>query len=222
MLIRSAEDAGIKRPEKFTKRVVLEPSQRQLELIQAAEEEAVNGKKDEGAVLKAINQSRKATLSPDIATDNFDVSPEDFVKNSPKIDYVMSAVEAMRSKDKNTSQIIYMPLGVKFLPKLKQYLVNKGSFKANEIAIIDSGVADDKIVKYTDSFNDPNGDIKLVIGTNKIKEGMNLNKNSSVLYVPYMDWNPTDFVQIVGRIWRRGCRYSATHFRTSCLQSRRH
>lgn len=207
MLIRSAEDAGIKRPEKFTKRVILEPSQSQIELIQAAEEEAVNGKKDEGAVLKAINQSRKATLSPDIATDNFDVSPEDFVKNSPKIDYVMSAVEAMRKKDTNTSQIIYMPLGVKFLPKMKQYLVNRGSFKANEIAIIDSGVTDDKITKYTDSFNDPNGEVKLVIGTNKIKEGMNLNKNSSVLYVPYMDWNPTDFVQVVGRIWRRGNKY---------------
>lgn len=208
MLIRSAEDAGIVRPNKHTKRVTLEPSQRQLELIAAAEEEAVNGKKDEGAVLKAINQSRKATLSPDIATDNFDVSPEDFIKNSPKLDYVMKAVESMKKKDGKTSQLIYMPLGVKFLPKMKQYLVNKGIYKADEIAIIDSGVSDDKIVKITDSFNDREGKVKLIIGTNKIKEGMNLNKNSSVLYVPYMDWNPTDFVQIVGRIWRRGNRYN--------------
>lgn len=207
MLIRSAEDAGIVRPNKHTKRVTLEPSQRQIELIAAAEEEAVNGKKDEGAVLKAINQSRKATLSPDIATDNFDVSPEDFIKNSPKLNYVMSAVESMKKKDSKTSQLIYMPLGVKFLPKMKQYLIDKGVFKADEVAIIDSSVSDDKIVKITDSFNDREGKVKLVIGTNKIKEGMNLNKNSSVLYVPYMDWNPTDFVQIVGRIWRRGNRY---------------
>lgn len=208
MLIRSAEDAGIVRPNKHTKRVTLEPSQAQIELIAQAEEEAVNGKKDEGAVLKAINQSRKATLSPDIATDNFDVSPEDFIKNSPKLDYVMGAVESMKKKDKNTSQLIYMPLGVKFLPKMKQYLINKGVYKENEIAIIDSSVKDDKIVKITDSFNDEKGDIKLIIGTNKIKEGMNLNKNSSVLYVPYMDWNPTDFVQVVGRIWRRGNNYN--------------
>lgn len=208
MLIRSAEDAGIVRPEKYTKRVTLEPSQAQIELIAQAEEEAVNGKKDEGAVLKAINQSRKATLSPDIATDNFDVSPEDFIKNSPKLNYVVKAVESMKKKDSKTSQLIYMPLGVKYLPKIKQYLVNKGVFKEDEIEIIDSSVKDDKIVKITDSFNDRNGTVKLVIGTNKIKEGMNLNKNSSVLYVPYMDWNPTDFVQVVGRIWRRGNRYS--------------
>ena len=208
MLIRSAEDAGIVRPEKYTKRVTLEPSQEQIDLIAKAEEEAVTGKKDEGAVLKAINQSRKATLSPDIATDNFDVSPEDFIKNSPKLNYIMSAVESMKKKDSKTSQLIYMPLGVKFLPKIKQYLVNKGVFTADEVAIIDSSVSDDKITKITDSFNDREGKVKLVIGTNKIKEGMNLNKNSSVLYVPYMDWNPTDFVQVVGRIWRRGNRYS--------------
>lgn len=208
MLIRSAEDAGIVRPEKYTKRVTLEPSQEQIDLIAKAEEEAVTGKKDEGAVLKAINQSRKATLSPDIATDNFDVSPENFIKNSPKLNYIMSAVESMKKKDSKTSQLIYMPLGVKFLPKIKQYLVNKGVFTADEVAIIDSSVSDDKITKITDSFNDREGKVKLVIGTNKIKEGMNLNKNSSVLYVPYMDWNPTDFVQVVGRIWRRGNRYS--------------
>lgn len=208
MLIRSAEDAGIVRPEKYTKRVTLEPSQEQIDLIAEAEEEAVTGKKDEGAVLKAINQSRKATLSPDIATDNFDVSPENFIKNSPKLNYIMSAVESMKKKDSKTSQLIYMPLGVKFLPKIKQYLVNKGVFTADEVAIIDSSVSDDKITKITDSFNDREGKVKLVIGTNKIKEGMNLNKNSSVLYVPYMDWNPTDFVQVVGRIWRRGNRYS--------------
>lgn len=208
MLIRSAEDAGIVRPEKYTKRVTLEPSQEQIDLIAQAEEEAVTGKKDEGAVLKAINQSRKATLSPDIATDNFDVSPENFIKNSPKLNYIMSAVESMKKKDSKTSQLIYMPLGVKFLPKIKQYLVNKGVFTVDEVAIIDSSVSDDKITKITDSFNDREGKVKLVIGTNKIKEGMNLNKNSSVLYVPYMDWNPTDFVQVVGRIWRRGNRYS--------------
>lgn len=209
MLIRSAEDAGIKRPEKITKRVILEPSQSQLDLIAQAEQDAVSGSKNDGAVLKAINQSRKATLSPDIASDNFDVSPEDFVKNSPKLEYIVKAVEAMKKKDAKTSQLIYMPLGVKFLPELKKYFVEKGVFKADEIAIIDSGISDDKIIKITDSFNDrENGKIRLIIGTNKIKEGMNLNENSSVLYVPYLDWNPTDYMQIVGRIWRRGNRYS--------------
>lgn len=207
MLIRSAEDAGIVRPNKIVNRVVLEPSKSQLELIAQAEAEATTGKKDEGAVLKAINKSRKATLSPDIATNNIEISPEEFIKNSPKLEYTMNAIESMVKKDPETSQILYMPLGVDFLPKIKQYLVNKGVFKANEIEIIKSGVSDDKLVEITSSFNDPKGKVKLIIGTNKIKEGMNLNKNSSVLYIPYLDWNPTDFVQVVGRIWRRGNKY---------------
>jgi hypothetical protein len=212
MLIRSAEDAGIKRPNKHTKKVVLEPTEEQLNLIAHAEEEAVkespDGKRNNGAVLKAIAKARTATLSPDIYKGNTDVSPEDFVKNSPKINFVANAVESMLKKDATTSQLIYMPLGVDFLPKLKQYFINKKILKADEIAIIKSGVDDDKINEITDSFNDVNGKIKLIIGTNKMKEGMNLNKNSSVLYVPYMDWNPTDYMQIVGRIWRRGNKYN--------------
>lgn len=222
MLIRSADDAGIKRPNKHTRKVILEPTQEQLRMIAEAEEEAVGIIRDEegemisiddnarnnGAVLKAIAKARKATLSPDIYNDNIEVSPEDFVKNSPKLNYVAQAVESMLKKDPTTSQIIYMPLGVDYLPKLKQYFINKKVLKADEIAIIKSGVEDDKINEITDSFNDENGKIKLIIGTNKIKEGMNLNKNSSVLYVPYMDWNPTDYMQVVGRIWRRGNKYN--------------
>ncbi|MCR5266789.1 MAG: Eco57I restriction-modification methylase domain-containing protein [Cyanobacteria bacterium RUI128] len=207
MMIRSAEDAGIKRPEKYTKRVVLEPSQKQLELIAEAEEEALKGGKNDGAVLKALTKSKLATLSPDIATNNIDVSPEDFIKNSPKLDYCCEAIANLHKSDSKASQILYIPQGVDYLPKIVDYLVNKGVFKKNEIAIIKGGIKDDKLDSITSSFNDPDGDIKLIIGTGKIKEGMNLNKNSATLYVPYLDWNPTDFVQVVGRIWRQGNAY---------------
>lgn len=206
MLIRSAEDAGIVRPDKTVNTLKLEPTKAQKEAIAEAEKLATEQKED-GDVLKAINQSRKATLSPDIANNNFDVSPEDFVNNAPKIKYCLQAIESMLKQDKNTSQILYMPLGVKFLPKIKDYLVNKGVLKGDEIAIVDSSVTDEKIPDIVKSFNAKDGKLKLIIGTSKIKEGMNLNKNSSVLYVPYLDWNPTDFQQVVGRIWRRGNRY---------------
>lgn len=208
MLIRSAEDAGVKRPNKHTRRVVLEPTQEQLDIIAEAEQEAITAKSDDkGAILRAISKSRIATISPDIYNKNLEVSAEDFIKNSPKLEYVMNAIESMKNSDAKTSQLLYMPIGVDFLPKIKEYLVNKGVYNANEIGIIKAGVNDDKINEIVDSFNDKKGDIKLIIGTNKMKEGMNLNQNSSVLYVPYMDWNPTDYMQIVGRIWRRGNNY---------------
>lgn len=220
MLMRSAEDAGIKRPNKVTKHFALNPTDKQKKIIAKTEALAVGiDVDDEGnirfldkeekksAQLKALTQGRIAALSPDIYEGNLEVSPEDFIKNSPKLDFIMQAVEKMQKQDPSTSQLIYMPIGVDFLPKMKEYLVNKGVYKPNEIEIIQGGISDDKISAVSDSFNDPNGDVKLIIGTNKIKEGMNLNKNSSVLYVPFIDWNPTDYVQVVGRIWRRGNKY---------------
>lgn len=207
MLIRSADVAGVKRPNKHVDRVVLEPSDKQLELIDRFESEAMHGKKNDGAILKCINQSRQVTLSPDIATKNYSVSAEDFINNSPKLKYIANAISLMQKKDPSTSQLLYMPLGVEFLPKLKEYFVNNNIFKPDEIEIISSETNDDKIPKITDSFNDPDGTVKLIIGTQRIKEGMNLNKNSSVLYIPFIDWNPTDFLQIIGRVWRQGNRY---------------
>ena len=208
ILMGSADEVGIERPEKYTTSIQLEPSKKQLELIREAEEELMENKTENGAIFKALHKSRMATLSPDIAKGNINVTPEEFIKNSPKLHYIMEAVEAMKKKDPNTSQLIYMPMGVNYLPKIKKYLVDKGVFKADEIEVITSEVKEDKIPDITDSFNDrKNGKVKLIIGTQKIKEGMNLNKNSSVLYIPQLDWNPTDFVQVVGRIWRQGNRY---------------
>lgn len=208
ILMGTADEVGIKRPEKFTNSIQLEPSKKQLELIREAEEELMENKTENGAIFKALHKSRMATLSPDIASGNLTVSPEEFIKNSPKLQYIMEAVESMKKKDPKTSQLIYMPMGVAYLPKIKKYLVDKGVFKADEIEVITSEVKDDKIPDITKSFNDRDGKIKLIIGTQKIKEGMNLNKNSSVLYIPQLDWNPTDFVQVVGRIWRQGNRYN--------------
>ena len=206
MLIRTAEEAGVKRPQKKVETVKLEPTDSQLNALAEAESIALQNAED-GDVLRAINQSRQATLSPDIANNNLEVSPEDFVNNAPKIKYCCDAIATMLKKDSQTSQILYMPLGVRFLPKIKQYLVAMKVLNDDEIKIIDSSVKDEQIEDIVDSFNDREGKLKLIIGTSKIKEGMNLNKNTSVLYVPYLDWNPTDFQQVEGRLWRQGNSY---------------
>lgn len=207
MIIRSADEAGVVRPNKHVDKVILEPSQKQLDLIEEFEHEAVSSK-DDGAILKQINMARQATLSPDIASKNFSVSSRDFIKNSPKLEYVVKAVAEMQKKDPTTSQLIYMPLGKEFLPKIKEYFIENNIYKPDEVEIISSDTPDKKIPKITDEFNKKDGRVKLIIGTQKIKEGMNLNKNTSVLYIPFIDWNPTDFVQICGRIWRQGNSYN--------------
>lgn len=215
MMIRTADEAGVARPTKSVTRQKLDPTDRQLEIFDMADELAMKrDKEDKGSMFKAISLRRLASISPDLAEGKTDVSPEDFIKNSPKLDYIMRCVETMKKKDSKTSQIIYMPIGVSYLNKIKQYLVNKGVYKSNEIEIISSENAsasaekeEARISKITDSFNDREGDVKLIIGTQKIQVGMNLNKNTSTLYMPYVEWNPTDFVQTVGRMWRQGNSY---------------
>lgn len=213
MLIRTADDAKVVRPDKTVTRQKLDATEEQLYWFDQADEMAMQRDVD-GALFKSISMRRNATISPDVAANNYDVTPENFIKNSPKLEYIMRCVESMKKKDAKTSQIIYMPIGVKFLGKIKQYLVDKGVYKANEIEIISSENAlsnpekeEARLSKITDSFNDREGDVKLIIGTQKIQVGMNLNKNTSTLYMPYVEWNPTDFVQTVGRMWRQGNSY---------------
>lgn len=213
MLIRTAEDAEVIRPAKSVTRQKLDATEEQLYWFDQADEIAMN-KEIDGALFKSLSLRRNATISPDVAANNVDVTPENFIKNSPKLDYIMKCIESMKNKDAKTSQLIYMPIGVKFLGKIKQYLVDKGVYKPNEIEIISSENAlsnpekeEARISKITDSFNDREGDVKLIIGTQKIQVGMNLNKNTSTLYMPYVEWNPTDFVQTVGRMWRQGNSY---------------
>ena len=46
--------------------------------------------------------------------------------------------------------------------------------------------------------------VKLLIGTKSITEGINLQKWATGLYNTLVDWNPTDIIQLNGRIWRQG------------------
>jgi hypothetical protein len=60
-------------------------------------------------------------------------------------------------------------------------------------------------------FNDPNGKIKIIIGSETIKEGVNLNGNTSTLYNCMLDWNPTDAIQVEGRAHRQGNKQGHVH-----------
>lgn len=50
------------------------------------------------------------------------------------------------------------------------------------------------------------GKIKVILGTSSIKEGVDLNGNTSALFNISVDWNPTDAKQVEGRAWRQGNR----------------
>lgn len=84
---------------------------------------------------------------------------------------------------------------------VKEYLVKKGIFEANEIGIYSSDTSKDNKEHYIKDFQD--GKIKVFIGTPSMREGVDLQNKATTLYVMTPDWNPTDMRQIEGRIWRR-------------------
>jgi predicted kinase len=114
-----------------------------------------------------------------------------------------------------------MDRGIKYFHLIKQYLVKVLKFKEHEVGIIRSGMPKNgknskEYIKnlfngevYNENsktFEKVSDDerIKIIIGSATIKEGINLQKYGTVLYDCFLDWNPTDFQQLVGRIWRQG------------------
>lgn len=181
-------------------------------------------------VLKAVNFSRNLALSPYLYVNSGLGKPDylDYVESSPKLTYVMKCVESVKEyhekrKEPISGQVIYMDRGKDYFNLVKEYLVKVIGFKDHEVGIIKSGMSGGKKAKerIKNAFNGLEYDeasgtydyipdkerIKVVIGSSSIREGMNLQKNSTVLYNCFLDWNPTDNVQIEGRVWRQGNKY---------------
>jgi hypothetical protein len=127
-----------------------------------------------------------------------------------------------------SGQIIYMNFGIDAFPLLRDYLVSELGFKLDEIGII-SGKGNyigkklyENKKSVQDAFlgqviNSETGEenyltdeqrVKVLIGSEAIKEGINLQDFSSVLYNCFLDFNPTDRIQLEGRLWRQGNRFA--------------
>jgi hypothetical protein len=129
-----------------------------------------------------------------------------YVETSPKLTYVMQCIRSVKKwhedrKEAVSGQVIYMNAGADYFPLLQEYLIDKVGFKKSEVAIIAGGMNADKKEVIKAKFN--GGEIKVLIGSASIREGIDLQKRSTVLYNCMLDWNPTDIVQLEGRIWRQ-------------------
>lgn len=153
---------------------------------------------------------------------------EEFIKESPKIKFACDCVKSVREwHEKNgtecSGQIIYADRGKIYFDFIKEYLEEECGFKrdieyvtddiedkngkrkkkkVDEVEIISGGINETKKDLLMKAFND--GVIKVIIGTSTIKEGVNLQRRSTVLYNLYPNWNPTDVQQLEGRLYRQG------------------
>jgi hypothetical protein len=175
-------------------------------------------------ILRSMAYMRAVTLSPFLFKPSGNLTYKTYVETSAKLNYTMQCIRSVKQyhEAKNepvSGQVIYMNRGIKYFDLIKEYLVREVGYKEHEIGIIRSQMPAAKDKAWVqDRFlgrqwneatreHEPLPDaqrIKIVIGSATIKEGLNLQRYGTVLYNLFLDWNPTDVVQLEGRIWRQG------------------
>jgi len=188
--------------------------------------------KREAKALQCLGWGRQICLDPYLfkcSGYKEDPTGKEYVEASPKLLYTAECIRSVKKyHEENGSvvsgQIIYMNYGVEAFPLIREYLVDEIGFNANEIGIISGkgnyvgkkrynnkldvqdfflgrkkDVETGEYVQIQDSKR-----IKVLLGSEAIKEGINLQDYASVLYNCFLDFNPTDQVQVEGRIWRQG------------------
>ena len=190
--------------------------------------------KDKAKALQCLMWGRQICLNPYLfKCSGYKTEPtaQDYVEASPKLLYVMECIRSVKAYHDThpnsplmSGQVIYMNFGVKAFTLIRDYLVSQLGFDINEIGIISGSanfigkksydnkqkvadaflgrVLDTETGKYTQLEDTKR--VKILIGSESIKEGINLQDYASVLYNCFLDFNPTDAVQVEGRIWRQG------------------
>jgi len=176
----------------------------------------------------SMNLMRNVSLSPYLYEYNQLGEPDykSFVELSPKILYTVKCIETVKNyhEDNNqpvSGQVIYMDRGIKYFPLIKKYLVDEIGFEDHEVGFINGSMKIEDRKNVQDAFLGRGFDekeqdfvkitdderIKVLIGSSSIREGMNLQKKSTCLYNLFIDFNPTDNLQLAGRVWRQGNKY---------------
>ena len=199
-----AEDAHINRPEKETHVIKIEMTSLQKKIYDQ-QIQLLTDAPGLDAIFSAMNTMRMCLISPTLAKARDIKIPDlaEFVTASPKMLLVCDTVINLYKEKPDCGQIIYLPRGVKEFAAVKQYLI-KNRIPEEAIGMMNSATTEARKGKITKAFNDPANPLKILIGSETISEGVDLNGNSLVLYNCMLGWNPTEPVQVEGRLWRQG------------------
>lgn len=220
------EEAGVVRPYKRMHAPELELSDLQKAIMQECsdyieqQEKTPKKERDEGYMFRAMNAMKNCALSPALVDSEFIPKGynlpkmSEFVESSPKLKFTCDSIIAQYKKNPHNGQIMYMPSGVEQFPQVRDYLVKHGMPK-EAIGMVSGGATSDKELDKRDElfkdFNNENGKCKVIIGSSTIKEGCNLQGNTTTIYCTQLDWNPTDVQQLWGRGWRQGNKQGIVH-----------
>lgn len=220
---KDGEVEGIVRPNRIQQTYEIPQNQMGLDLETKAQEIFQEDEKESGKgakVLRAISELRKIAFSPYASKFSADISPsqyKEFVENSPKIATLMSLIAQNKKDREDAGQIVYVDaVGVEFLPLMRDYLVKELKYKPTEVEIISGATPKAKRSDIQDRYN--KGEVKILLGSEAIKEGMNLQENTSDLYILSLPWNFTQLRQVIGRAWRQGNKWQNVRINNLFIQ----
>ena len=191
------------------------------------DEKSSNFKKGDNPYLPPLNFKDK---KGDYVFDDYE-NAKTFVENSPKIYYACSAIaqQIKHQKDKEekiAGSIVYSQYykftyhghSFKIFDLMSRYILGKNPelFKEDYLGNSTKSLSvEDKLDLFfaqivgkktkgdeVGRFN--SGEVYVLFGTDTIKEGVDLQKNSVFLYVLTVGYVPVTFMQLHGRMWRQG------------------
>jgi hypothetical protein len=168
---------------------------------------------------------QKAARMVGIKEDLISAKETDYVKASPKMTFLCEQFADIYKQNPDKGQIMYIPEGIEHYDNIKKYLISKG-VPEDAIAYLAPAPKGKKAPPYlkggddgndqkeaiTQAFNDPDNKLKIIIGGDTMKEGVNLNGNTINTGIAEIPWNPTDLLQLKGRSHRQGNRQGKVHF----------
>jgi superfamily II DNA or RNA helicase len=190
-------------PDKINKAYYIPQNAMQMDFNNQAQ--ALFNDKVAGALL-AVGEMKKIAFSPFISRYYDGVLTKAnykmFVDGSPKIKATMELIKQNKKDKPEAGQIIYTSdTGKDTSPIMMEYLIKEVGFKPEEVGIINGDTPQAKRMKIQEDYNA--GKMKVVIGSDAIQVGMELQINSTDLYIIGMPWNFTSLRQITGRIHRQ-------------------
>lgn len=202
-------DESIVRPNRVQRTYEIPQNQLGIDAEKRAQEIFSENEREDGKgakVLRAITELRKIAFSP-FASKFSDPLPLEqykrFVESSPKIQVLMGLIAQNKKDQSDAGQIVYVDqVGVSYLPHMKAYLTKELGYTPAEVEIISGATPKEKRPDIQDRFNQ--GKVKIILGSEAIKEGMNLQQNTTDLYILSLPWNFTQLRQVIGRAWRQG------------------
>jgi len=190
------------RPNKINKEYKIEQNDLTREQYELLNENFSETEK--GAILTHILNARLIAISPYLSPfyDGEEPSIKKFIENSPKLKDTMDLIRQNKKDLPDSGQIVYSELAVAQFPKIKEYLITEIGYKPEEIGIITGATNKNQRISIQNDFNE--GKIKVVIGSEAIQEGMNLQENTTDVYMLTLPYNFTSLRQVEGRAWRQG------------------